>query len=207
MSSSRKSKRSRSHLVAVAAVSAVTAAVTVFGLRTLTGHGGMHRACVEFLERGSPPWRVSFGPYAASESDPAPPPRCIVMFYPVLADPESAGPTVSPVLLNADEVFDALNGSVPGDSDEAGAEGVAVAHFRVDETGAVREQRIAESSGNEALDEALLAIGPLASFSPAETGEGPAAAWVSMTVGFAAKQSALQRLRETLDRWRRGAEI
>ena len=156
---------------------------------------------------GSPPWRVSLGPYAVSESDPAPPERCIVMFDPVLADSESAVPPVPPALLNDDEVFDALQSSIPGESGEMGTEGVAVAHFLVDETGVVKEQRIAESSGQAALEEALLAIGSLASFSPAETEEGPTAAWVAMTVGFATKRSALQRLRETLERWRREAEI
>lgn len=207
MSNSRKGKRSRSPLVIVAAVSAVTAVVTVIGLRTLTGSDSPYRACLEFLEMGSPPWRFSLGPYAVSESDPAPPERCIVMFYPVLADSESAVPTVPPGLLNVDEVFDALTGSIPGRNDETGTEGVAVAHFLVDEAGAVKEQRIAESSGRAALEEALLAIGSLASFSPAETEEGPTEAWVAMTVGFVTSQSALQRLRETLERWRSEAEI
>jgi len=211
MSNSRRGKRSRRTLATVAAVSAVTAGVTatvtVIGLRTLTGSGGFPRACQEIWEMGSPPWRVSLGPYAVSESDPAPPERCIVMFDPVLADSESAVPPVPPALLNDDEVFDALQSSIPGESGEMGTEGVAVAHFLVDETGVVKEQRIAESSGQAALEEALLAIGSLASFSPAETEEGPTAAWVAMTVGFATKRSALQRLRETLERWRREAEI
>ena len=129
------------------------------------------------------------------------------MFEPVLADSESAVPTVAPGLLNDDEVFSALSGSIMGYSDETGTEGVATAHFLVDATGVVQQQRIEESSGQAALEDALLAIGPLASFSPAETEEGPTEAWVTMTVGFVTKQSALQRLRETLERWRREAEI
>ena len=207
MSTSRKGKRSRSPIVIFVAVSAVTAVVTVLGLRTLTGSGSLARACLEFLELGSPPWRVSLGHHAASESDPAPRERCIVVFDPVLADSESAGPTVPPVLLNADEVFKALNGSILGRGDEMGTEGVAVVHFLVDETGVVKEQRIAESSGQAALEEALLAIGPLAGFSPAATEEQPTEAWVAMTVGFVTNQSELQRLRETLARWRSEAKI
>ncbi|MXW19158.1 MAG: energy transducer TonB [Gemmatimonadetes bacterium] len=207
MNNSRRGKRSRSPIVIAAAVGGVTAAVTVIGLGTLTGPDSLSRACLEFLEMGSPPWRVVIGPQSVSESDPAPPPRCIVMFEPVLADSESAVPTVAPGLLNDDEVFDALKTSIPGESGEMGTEGIAVAHFLVDETGAVQEQRIAESSGRPALEEALLAIGPLASFSPAETEEGPTEAWVVMTVGFITSQSALQRLRETLERWRSEAEI
>lgn len=54
----------------------------------------------------------------------------------------------------------------------------------MDETGVVQQQRIARSSGHEALDEALLGIGPLASFSPAETEDGPAALWVSMVASI-----------------------
>ncbi len=207
MSNLRKNKQTGRSLVLAAAVGGVTAAVTVIGLQTLTGPDSLSRACLEFLEMGSAPWRVSLGPYAVSESDPAPPPRCIVMFDPVLAVSESAVPTVAPVLLNDDEVFDALKMSIPGESGETGTEGAAIAHFLVDEAGAVKEQRIAESSGRAALDEALLAIGSLASFSPAETEEGPTEAWVAMTVGFITSQSALKRLRETLERWRSEAEI
>ena len=207
MNNSRWDKLSAGSLVIFAAVSVVTAAGTVIGLRTLTGSESLSRACLEFLEMGSPPWRVVIGPHSVSESDPAPPVRCIVMFEPVLADSESAVPTVAPGLLNDDEVFSALSGSIMGYSDETGTEGVATAHFLVDATGVVQQQRIEESSGQAALEDALLAIGPLASFSPAETEEGPTEAWVTMTVGFVTKQSALQRLRETLERWRREAEI
>lgn len=207
MSDSRKGKRSRSLLVTVAAVGAVAAVVAVIGLRTLTGSDRVSRACLEFLEMGSPPRRVSLGPYAASESDPGASQRCIVMFDPVLVDSESADAATPPELSNGDEVFDALKTSIPGESGGTGTEGVAVANFLVDETGVARQQRIEESSGRAALEEALLAIGPLARFSPAESEEGPTEAWVAMTVGFVTKQSALQRFRETLERWRREAEI
>lgn len=207
MSNSRKGKRSRSLLVTVAAVGAVAAVVAVTGLRTLTGSDRVSRACLEFLEMGSPPWRVSLGPYAASESVPRAPQRCIVMFYPVLVDSESADAATPPELSNDDEVFAALTTSIPGESGEMGTEGVAVAHFLVDGAGVVRQQRIAETSGSEAVDEALLAIGPLASFSPLENEEGPTEIWVKMTVGFVTSQSPLQRLRETLERWRSEAEM
>ena len=95
------------------------------------------------------------------------------MIAPVPVDPEFDA--VPPGLLNDDEVFAALRNSIPGEDDEMEAEGVAVAHFLVDETGAVQRQRIAESSGSRAMDDAVLAIGPLSSFSPAETDEGPVA--------------------------------
>lgn len=204
MNNSHRGKRSRSPIVIAAAVSAVTAVVTVIGLRTLTGSGSLSRACGDLLEMEGL-LHASLGPYAVSESDPAPPARCIVMFEPVLADSESAVATVPPGLLNADDAFNALRGRLFGDSDETGTEGVAVAHFLVDEAGVVQQQRIEESSGQAALEEALLAIGPLASFSPAETEEGPTEAWVAMTVGFITSQSALHRLRETFERWRNEA--
>ena len=207
MSNLRKNKQTGRSLVLAAAVGGVTAAVTVIGFQTLTGPDSLSRACLEFLEMGSAPWRVSLGPYAVSESDPAPPQRCVVMFDPILADSEEADGATPPVLSNDDAVFDALKTSIPGESGEMGTEGVATAHFLVDEAGAVKEQRIVESSGHAALEEALLAIGSLASFSPAETEEGPTEAWVAMTVGFITSQSALQRLRETLERWQREAEV
>lgn len=156
---------------------------------------------------GSPPVRVSFGPYPVSESDAGPRERCIVMLGPVLVDPESADAATPPELSNDDEVFAALTTSIPGESGEMGTEGVAVAHFLVDGAGVVRQQRIKETSGSEAVDEALLAIGPLASFSPVENEKGPTEVWVRMTVGFVTSQSPLQRLRETLERWRSEAEM
>lgn len=207
MSDSRRVNPSRRTIVLVAAVSAVTAAVTVIGMRTLTGSGSLASACPELIGIAGPLVRMNLGPFPVAQSEHERPSSCVAMTDPVLVDSGFAVPAVPPGLLNAEEVFDALTRSIPGESDEMGTEGMAMAHFLVDEAGVVQQQRIEKSSGSEALDEALLAIAPLASFSPAETDEGPTEAWVAMTVAFHTEQSGLQRLRETLDQWRNQAEM
>ena len=200
MSDSRKGKQSRRSLVVVAAVSAVAAVVTLIGIRTLAGSRSFFRACQAIQERGTP-FRTNFSFQTDGRER-----RCIVMLAPVFVDPELAGAAALPELSNADEVFDALTESIPGEGDEMGTEGLAVAHFLVDETGAVQRHRIAESSGSRAMDDALLAVGPLSSFSPAETGEGPLEAWVALTVGFRTNQSALQVLEVLRQKLRPGVE-
>lgn len=173
-------------------VAFATAIVAMPGCLGLAGSRSFFHSCREVGRDAPTSWRVSFASTGVnSEAE-----RCVVMIDPVLADPELDA--VPPGLLNTDEVFNALSASIPGEGDEMGTEGVAVAHFLVDETGAVQRQRIAESSGSRAMDDAVLAIGPLSSFSPAETGEGPVEAWVALTVGFRTNRSALQALRQNL---------
>lgn len=184
------SDSSRKTIVTVT-VAAVTAAVTVI---LLTGSGGLFNDCRRLYEGRQPPWTMSL-----SED------RCVVVTGPVLVDSELAL-AGTPDLVNKEEVRRTLTTGILRAGAEIGTEGLAMAHFLVDETGTVQQQRIAESSGSPTLDEALLAVGPLASFSPAETGEGPTEAWIAMTVGFVTKQSRLQQLRERLDRWRNQAE-
>lgn len=206
MSDSRRVNPLRRIILVAAATGVLTAVLATAGLWTLTGSGSFFDACRAIIGDEGTPWQIQFGSYATEPAESAPPVRCVVMTDPGLVDSGLAAPSVPPGLLNADEVFRALGNSILGISDEMGTEGVAVAHFLVDETGTVQQQRIAESSGSPALDEALLAVGPLASLSPAETEEGPTEAWVALTVGFATKQSRLDQLRETLERWRNQAE-
>lgn len=200
MSNSRARGSSRRTIVVTAAVIAVTVVVALTGIRTMGGSRSFVRACQAIMDRGTP-FRMIIGQKDDGRE------HCIVVLQPVLADPGSADAAFRPRLSNDDEVFDSLMRSFPGEGGETDAEGFAVAHFLVDETGVVQEQRIAETSGSRALDEALLAIGSLARFAPVETEDGPTEAWVALTVGFGMKQDALQQLRETLERWRREAEI
>jgi len=132
--------------------------------------------------------------------------RCVVMINPTLVDSELSL-AVTPVLVNDQEVFRAIHTGIPVDGDALAAGAVAVVHLLVDETGVVKQRRIAEGSGYEALDEAALAVGALATFEPAETETGPTEAWVAMTVGLVRKPSGLKQLRETLERWRNEAEM
>ena len=195
MGDSRKRNMPLRTIVLLATVSAVVLAVTVIGIRTFAGSGGFARACEELLDTGT---AGLIGPFAVSESGPAPP-RCIAIVGPQPVDVELAL-TRPPDLLNESDVLGSLYGNIPHESEEIGTGGQATAHFLVDETGVVQQHRIAESSGYEAVDEALLAIGPLASFSPAETEDGPTEAWIAITVGYRVNQGALQRLRQMFDR-------
>ena len=177
MSSSGNERRRFRRLIAVPV--AMTAAIVAMpGCLGLAGSPSFYDACREVARDATTSWRVAFESSGVNfETE-----RCVVMIDPVLVDSELADD--APGLLNDDEVFAALTNSIPVESDETGTEHMAIAHFLVDETGAVLRQRIAESSGSETLDEVLLALGPLASFSPAKTGEAPTEAWVAMTVAF-----------------------
>lgn len=194
MSDSRRGKRSRRTILVAAGITAF-AVLIVLGIRTLTGPRGLFDACYEIGQEARATWRVSI----SAE-------RCVVVIDPTLVDSERSL-AVTPVLVNDQEVFRALTTGIPRDGDELAAAAVAVVHFLVDETGVVKQRRIAEGSGYEALDEAALAIGPLATFEPAETEEGPTEAWVAMTVGLVRESSGLEQLRETLERWRNEAEM
>ncbi len=178
---------------------AATAVVAVGGVWILTQPRDYTGYCREIVQdtRGGTSLQISF-----SER------QCVVMVDPVPVDSEEHAPlVVTPDLLNEDEVFRALGKSIRGQSADTVADAVAIAHFLVDETGVVRQQRIAESSGYEVLDEAVLAIASQSSFSPAEDEEGPAEAWVALKVGYSAHQTQLRRLQQQLERWRREAEM
>ena len=194
MSESRRGKRSR-HAILVGAGITAFAVLIVLGIRTLTGPRGLFDACHAIGQEARTTWRVAIGAKG-----------CVVMIDPTLVDSELTF-AATPVLVNDQEVFRALTTGIPRDGDELAAAAVAVVHLLVDETGVVKQRRIAESSGYETLDEAVLAIGPLASFKPAETEEGPTEAWVAMTVGLVRESSGLEHLRETIERWRNEAEM
>lgn len=195
MSDSRRGKRSRRAVLVGAGITAF-AVLIVLGIRTLTGPRGLFDACHAIgREAVGTAWRMSI----SAE-------RCVVMIDPTLVSSELSL-AVTPVLVNDREVFRAIQTGIPRDGDALAAGAVAVVHFLVDEAGVVKQRRIAERSGYEALDEAALAIGPLATFEPAETEAGPTEAWVAMTVGFVRESSGLKQLRETLEQWRNEAEM
>ena len=202
MSSSRSGKRSRRTIVlsVAAGVVAATAVVAVGGFYVLTQPRDYAGSCREIVQdtRAGTSLQISF-----SER------QCVVMVDPVPVDSEEHAPlVVTPDLLNEDEVFRALGKSIRGQSADTVADAVAIAHFLVDETGVVRQQRIAESSGYEVLDEARTwPFASQSSFSPAEDVEGPAEAWVALKVGYSAHQTQLRRLQQQLERWRREAEM
>ena len=178
MSSLRNGRSSGRTFAAWAAISAVATVVALQGCQTLAGSRSFEDACHDVGKGATTSWRVGF------EGQ-----RCVIMIDPVLADselaerelPRALSGTLSPRLLNKDEVFGALRKSLPERTPAATVEGLAVVHFLVDGKGVVQERRIARSSGHEFLNSAVLAIAPLASFSPAKWQEG---SWVELTVGL-----------------------
>lgn len=195
MRNSRNRRPSRRILVLSAGIGLAAALVAWMGIETLTGPrypGG----CTAIAQNAGTTWRINY-----SEG------QCVVMVNPVPVDTDPSVLAVTPELLNVDEVFRALVKSVRGQSADDTGEAVAVTHFLIDETGVVRQTRIAESSGHQGLDEAMLALAPLSSFSPAEGEEGPTGAWVAVKAGFRVSQPALRRLQQRLERWRGEAEM
>ena len=166
-------------IVLLATVSAVASGVTMVGLRMFDRPGGFARACLELMDSGAPS-RALFVPFSDMESPPDLPDSCVVLIGPLAVDADLAL-AQPPELLNGSNVLGALFGVIPQENGEIGTPDLATAHFLVDERGTVQQQRIARSSGYEALDEALLGTGPLASFSPAETDDGPTALWVEIS--------------------------
>ena len=104
-------------------------------------------------------------------------------------------------------MFRVLVKGIVSQSGDTATDAMAIAHFLVDETGVVQDHRIAESSGYAVLDETVLAIASLASFSPAEDEQGPTEAWVALEVGYGTGQTNLRRLQQQIERWRREAEM
>ena len=170
--------RSSDWLLHTLVLVAVALGVTVTALRMFDRPGDFVRDCQELLDTGTA-GRVLFGPYAASESAPDLPERCILLIGPRPVDEELALAR-PPELLNGSDLLETLSGNIPHGGEGIVTRGLATAHFLVDERGTVQQQRIGQSSGYEALDAALLGIGSLASFSPAETEDGPTALWVEM---------------------------
>ena len=195
MSSSRSGKPSRRTIILSAGLGAVIAVMAWVGIETLT-ETRYPRSCSRIPHDLDTTLRVSYSDV-----------QCVVMANPVPVDSDPASLTVTPNLLNGKEVFRALVKSMRGQSAEDTGEGEAIAHFLVDEAGVVRQQRIAESSGHEALDEAVLALASQSTFSPAEDEEGATEAWVALRVGFGVGQSPLQRLQQQLERWRKEATM
>lgn len=106
----------------------------------------------------------------------------VILAAPVAVDRDSAGTVEVPSLLNVDEVAGVLLSSLGEQSPDPGFTGVATAHFLVDETGVVQDPRIETGSGDEALDEAVLALSAVSSFSAARSDRGPTEARVEMSV-------------------------
>lgn len=96
--------------------------------------------------------------------------------------------TVRPRLLNDRDVARALQRFYPPPLRDAGIGGTVVVWFFIDTEGRVRETRIHQSSGFDALDRAALQVADRMVFSPAQNRDELVAVWVAMPVTFEARE-------------------
>lgn len=92
--------------------------------------------------------------------------------------------TVAPDILNRDELQRAMIEAYPPLLREARIGGTVHVYFFIDADGAVRQTRLASSSGHTQLDEAALAVADLYRFSPALNRDKRVPVWVSFPIIF-----------------------
>ena len=100
------------------------------------------------------------------------------------AEPTFTPFTVAPSILNRQEVVRAMEREYPPLLRDAGIGGQVVLYFFIDEEGVVRNFRIEESSGHQALDDAALAVAGVYRFSAALNGDENVPVWVQFPVTF-----------------------
>ncbi len=92
--------------------------------------------------------------------------------------------TVAPSILNRDEVVRAMVREYPALLRDAGIGGTVRVYFFIDETGQVRDTRVDQSSGHQALDDAALNVAGVYRFSPALNRDKQVPVWVSFPITF-----------------------
>jgi protein TonB len=92
--------------------------------------------------------------------------------------------TVGPAILNRSEVQRAMERAYPPLLRDAGIGGRAVVWFFIDENGTVQDNRIFESSGHQALDDAALAVADVYRFSAALNRDKKVPVWVQFPITF-----------------------
>jgi protein TonB len=92
--------------------------------------------------------------------------------------------TVAPRITNGTELARVMQSEYPVSLKNAGIGGVVVVWFYIDETGAVRDTRVHQSSGYPQLDEAALSVAERAEFSPALNGDRNVPVWIQFPIDF-----------------------
>ena len=103
---------------------------------------------------------------------------------PIQARPVFTPMTVRPEITNVSEVQQALIREYPPDLRDAGIGGRVVAWFYISQTGQVLDRRIAESSGQAALDEAALKVADVFQFTPAMNRDERVQVWIQLPITF-----------------------
>lgn len=102
----------------------------------------------------------------------------------IAAQPVFTPYTVRPDYVNGPEIARALEREYPPLLRDAGIGGTVAMWFFIDEAGQVRNQRIHESSGHPALDEAALRVAPVFRFTPALNRDRAVPVWVQLPITF-----------------------
>ena len=92
--------------------------------------------------------------------------------------------TVAPSILNRDDVVRAMEREYPPLLRDAGIGGTVRVYFFIDENGQVQDNRIDQSSGHQALDDAALKVAGVYRFSPALNRDKKVPVWVSFPITF-----------------------
>lgn len=119
-----------------------------------------------------------------SELPPPPSQEQVVQAYDLAAQPTFTPFTVAPTILNREEVAQAMVEKYPPMLRAAGIGGTVRVYFFIDEDGKVRDYRIQQSSGHQALDDAALAVAGLYRFSPALNRDKRVPVWVLFPIEF-----------------------
>ncbi len=102
----------------------------------------------------------------------------------ISAQPVFTPYTVKPDYVNGSEVMQALEREYPPLLRDAGIGGTALVWFFIDANGEVKNQKIQESSGHEAIDEAALRVAPVFRFTPALNRDKAVPVWVQLPITF-----------------------
>jgi protein TonB len=103
------------------------------------------------------------------------------------AEPTFTPFTVGPVILNRDEVRQAMADNYPPLLRSAGIGGTVRVFFFINENGTVQDYRVQTSSGYAQLDEAALAVAGMYRFSPALNRDKKVPVWVLFPIEFHVK--------------------
>ncbi|MDH5591070.1 MAG: TonB family protein [Gemmatimonadota bacterium] len=92
--------------------------------------------------------------------------------------------TVAPDIRNRGDVIRAMEREYPPLLRDAGIGGQVKVYFFIDENGVVRDRRIDQSSGHQALDDAALKVAEVYQFTPAMNRDKKVPVWVSFAITF-----------------------
>jgi TonB family protein len=92
--------------------------------------------------------------------------------------------TVAPTLLNTPEVQRVLEREYPAILRDAGIGGQVLVHFFIDESGTVKDTRIAQTSGHQGLDQAAIRVASVFRFRPALNLDKNVPVWIALPITF-----------------------